>query len=175
MPQRSKIDQLPPEIRAEFQQALLKKNFCDYEGFEAWFEERGYQVSRSSAHRFGQGFQAKCEAIRIATEQAKAIVTVVGDDEGNLNEALIRMIQQLSFDILLKAGEAGEGIADILPKMGVMVAKLGKASIDQKKHAAEVRKVALTDAASVVDEMAKQQGMNEEQARFWREKVLMGA
>lgn len=175
MPARSKIDQLPPDIRAEFQRALLAKNFCDYEGFEVWFAERGYQISASSAHRFGQGFQLKCEAIKIATEQAKAIVAVVGDDEGNLNEALIRMIQQLSFDILLKAGESGEGIADILPKMGVMVAKLSKASVDQKKWAAEARKKAIEETVETVENAAKLAGVSADTIQKIRRDVLMMA
>jgi len=175
MPARSKIDQLPPEVREEFERALLAKNFCGYEDFETWFAERGYQISRSAAHRFGQDFQARCEAIRIATEQARAIVGVVGDDEGNLNEALIRMIQQLSFDILLKAGEDGEDIADILPKMGVMVAKLSKASVDQKKFAAETRKKTILEAAETVEKTAKQAGVSPETIQRIRRDVLMMA
>ena len=173
MPARSKIDQLPPEIRQEFQQALITKNFSDYEGFESWFEERGYQVSRSAAHRFGQDFQGKCEAIRIATEQAKAIVSVVGDDKGDMNEALIRLIQQLTFDILIKNEDAD--IASLLPKMGVMVAKLSKASVDQKKYAAEARKKALEEAADSIETTAKQEGVSSETIQKIRRDVLMMA
>lgn len=179
MPARSKIDQLPPEIREKLNQMMIQRGFAGYDGMvkdaNAMISEAGYELtlSRSGLAYYGQEFEAKCEAIRIATEQAKAIVGVVGDDEGNLNEALIRMIQQLSFDILVKSKDGDLG--DILPKMGVMVAKLSKASVDQRKDRREIRKQAKEEAATVVDEMARQQGMNEDQARFWRDKVLQGA
>jgi hypothetical protein len=141
MPARSKITMLPDDIRAEFERLLITKAFSDYAGFEAWFREKGFEISRSAIHRFGQDFEAKCEAIRIATEQAKAIVATVGDDEGNMNEALIRLIQQLSFDILIKNQDAD--IASLLPKMGIMVAKLSKASVDQKKWQRDMKEKAV--------------------------------
>ena len=136
--------QLPPEIKAELDKRLIEGSFANYEEEAEWLngklQDAGLEmtISRSAVHRYGQEFEAKCEAIKVATEQAKAIVGVVGDDEGNMNEALIRLIQQLSFDILIKNEDAD--IASLLPKMGVMVAKLSKASVDQKKWAADVKK-----------------------------------
>ena len=138
MPARSKIVMLPPEIKAELDRRLVGGRFAGYDALTEWLAEQGVEISRSAVHRYGQEFEARCESIKIATEQAKAIVGVVGDDEGNMNEALIRLIQQLSFDILIKNQD--EDMAAILPKMGVMVAKLSKASVDQKKYATEVRK-----------------------------------
>ncbi len=173
MPQRSKITQLPDDLRGEFERLLINRGFSDYAGFEAWFREKGYEISRSAIHRFGQDFEAKCEAIKIATEQAKAIVTVVGDDEGNMNEALIRLIQQLSFDILIKNQD--EDIASLLPKMGIMVAKLSKASVDQKKWAMETRKQALSEAADTAEKTAKQEGVSAETIKKIRRDVLMMA
>jgi hypothetical protein len=176
MPARSKITQLPPEIKAEFDRLLIEKNFSDYDGIierlNGLLEVAGVEirVSRSAAHRYGQGFEERIAAIKLATEQAKAVAEAAGDDQGTMTQALIRLVQQKAFDALIDAETA-----DGLPKMGTMIAKLSKADIDNRKDARAVRKQALEEAAGVVDEMAKQQGMNEEQARFWREKVLMGA
>lgn len=169
MPARSKITQLPDDIRGELERKLITGGFSDYAALEIWLRDQGYEISRSAIHRFGQDFEAKCEAIRIATEQAKAIVTTVGDDEGSMNEALIRLIQQLSFDILVKNQDAD--IAALLPKMGVMVAKLSKASVDQKKWMAEVRGKAKTTAEEVVREVRKS-GLTEETAEEIRKKIL---
>lgn len=141
MPARSKIMQLPPEIKAELDRRLISGSFADYTALAEWLQEQGVEISRAAVHRYGQEFEAKCEAIKIATEQAKAIVGVVGDDEGNMNEALIRLIQQLSFDILIKHQDGDLG--DILPKMGVMVAKLSKASVDQKKWQRDIKEKAV--------------------------------
>jgi hypothetical protein len=139
MPARSKITMLPEEIKAEVNRRLIAGSFADYAALAEWLQEQGFEISRSAIHRYGQEFEAKCEAIKIATEQAKAIVGVVGDDEGNM--ALIRLIQQLSFDILVKSQDGDLG--DILPKMGVMVAKLSKASVDQKKWQRDIKEKAV--------------------------------
>ncbi len=179
MPRRSKITQLPPEIKAELDRMLIARSFGNYDDIAAWLNEKlaaldmEITFSRSGLHRYGQGFEAKCEAIKIATEQAKAIVEVVGDDEGNLNEAIIRLIQQLSFDILVKADDAD--IAAMLPKLGVMVAKLSKASVDQKKYAAEARKKALEEAADSIEATAKLEGVSSETIQKIRRDVLMMA
>ena len=174
MPARSKIDQLPPEIRQEFEKKLLSDGFRNYTEYETWFAERGFEISRSAAHRFGQEFQARCEDVKMSTEMAKSLVGVAGDDEGNLNEATIRLIQTMTFDLLLKAKKDENDnydIADILPKIGVMVAKLSKASVDQKKYATEVKGRANKAADEVVTAI-KKGGMSEATAEEIRKKIL---
>jgi len=151
MPARSKIDQLPPQTREKIERLMIERGFSGYDGMaeeaNAIIAGDGYEIvlSRSGLARHGQEFEAKCDAIRIATEQAKAIVGVAGDDEGNLNQSLILMIQQLTYDILVRTKP--EEIGDILPKIGLMVSKLSKASVDQRKYRREIRKQALEEAA----------------------------
>jgi predicted transcriptional regulator len=169
MPARSKIHLLPEEIRAELERRLITSGFSNYDAIAKWLRDQEYDISRSAVHRFGQDFAAKCEAIREATERAKAIVATVGDDEGNMNEALIRLIQQLTFDILINKQDAD--IAALLPKMGVMVAKISKASVDQKKWMADVRERARKTADDVM-KVAKAGGMSESTAKEIRERIL---
>jgi hypothetical protein len=172
---RGKITLLPDEIRAELERRLIAGGFSDYAGLAGWLNDalikEGLEesISRSAIARFGQDFAAKCEAIKLATEQAKTIVAVVGDDEGTMNEALIRLIQQLSWDILVKNQDAD--IASLLPKMGVMVAKLSKASVDQKKYVADVREKTRSTAEDVV-KVARTGGLSEEKAEEIRRKIL---
>jgi len=169
MPARSKITLLPDALRAELERRLIGSGFANYDAIAKWLREQDVDISRSAVHRFGQDFATKCEAIKLATEQAKAIVATVGDDEGNMNEALIRLIQQLSFDILVKNQDAD--IAALLPKMGVMVAKLSKASVDQKKWMSEAKGKA-KDAAEEVVKAVKKSGMSEKTAEEIRKKIL---
>lgn len=168
MPARSKITQLPDDLRSELERRLITGGFANYRDLAEWLRGQGYEISRTAINRFGQDFQAKCEAIRVATEQAKAIVATVGDDEGNMNEALIRLIQQLSFDILIKNQDAD--IASLLPKMGIMVAKLSKASVDQKKWMAETKKRA-EKAVENIEEKLKSQKLDPEALRVVREEI----
>lgn len=169
MPARSKIHLLPEAIRTELERRLITSGFSNYDAIAKWLRDQEYDISRSAVHRFGQDFAAKCEAIREATERAKAIVATVGDDEGNMNEALIRLIQQLTFDILINKQDAD--IAALLPKMGVMVAKISKASVEQKKWMADVRERARKTADDVM-KVAKAGGMSESTAKEIRQRIL---
>jgi hypothetical protein len=86
-------------------------------------------------------------AIRIATEQARAVVEAAGDEEGNMNEALIALVQQEAFNVLVKLNDDDKNT--LLPKIGVMVAKLSKASVDQKKWMSEIKQKAVRAAENV--------------------------
>lgn len=56
-------------------------------------------------------------------------------------------------------------MVDSLSKLGALVERV-------EKITASARKQALNDAAVAVEKAAKQQGLNKEQAQFWREQVL---
>ena len=172
MPQRSAISQLPEEIRQEFEKCLIQKNFADYQGFEDWFAERGFEISKSSAHRYGQGFQQRLSAIKIATEQAKAIASAVGDEEGAMNDALIRLVQERAFDVLVNLQDDDTGSFEkIFPKIGLMVARLGRASVQQKKWQAEARGK-VQEAAKDVNKIVKQAGLSTEKAEEIKKRIL---
>ena len=166
MPQRSKIITLPEDVLGELNQKLLEGKFCDYSALAEWLQSQGFDISRSSLHRYGQNFEERLAAISVATEQARAVADAARDDEGNMNEALIRLVQTKAFDALIDSKNA-----ESLPKMGVMIAKLSKASVDQKKWMAEMRtktKAAADDVAKVV----RAGGMSESTAKEIRQRIL---
>lgn len=169
MPARSKITLLPPEIKAELDRRLITGAFAGYDALAEWLAAQGVEISRSAVHRYGQEFESRCEAIKVATEQAKAIVSVVGDDEGNMNEALIRLIQQLSFDILIKNQD--EDMTALLPKMGVMVAKLSKASVDQKKWQRDTREKAVQAVKNIETKAAGKKSLDPETMKIIKEEI----
>lgn len=156
--QRSSVDMLPEEVRKELEQRLLRGNFTDYAGLAQWLKEQGFEISKSSVHRFGSGFEERLRALKVATDQAKAIATASEDDAGAMNEALIRLVQTKTFELLVDLDVDDKNLA----KVGVMVAKLARAAVSQKKWGkeieAEVRKRALDDAAKAVDSIGKKKG-----------------
>ena len=166
MPQRSKIITLPDEVLGELNQKLLAGKFCDYSALADWLQLKGYDISRSSLHRYGQGFEERLSAITMATEQAKAVAEAAKDDEGNMNEALIRLVQTKAFDALIAADSS-----ESLSKMGIMVAKLSKASIDDKKYRTEVR-AKTKQVADDVEKVAKAGGMSDTTAKEIRRRIL---
>ena len=172
MPQRSKIIQLPPEIKAELDRALINHGFSGYDVIAAEINGQlaaaGYEitVSRSGVHRYGQNFEERLAAITMATEQAKAVAEAAKDDEGAMNESLIRLVQTKAFEALIDADSP-----ESLSKMGVMIAKLSKASVDQKKWMAEMR-AKTKAAADDVGKIARQGGMSETTAKEIRQRIL---
>ena len=46
MPPRSKIKQLPAEVKAWLDQALLQGNFSDYKQLEKELEARGFKIGK---------------------------------------------------------------------------------------------------------------------------------
>lgn len=133
MPPRSKIKQLPASVRDWLDRSLIEGNFSGYELLEAELKARGFDIGKSAIHRYGQEFEDKLAAIRIATEQARAITDAIPDDAGAMNDALIRLVQQKAFDTLVKM-EEGASIKDI----GLMVARLSNATVKQKQWQVEI-------------------------------------
>ena len=169
--QRSKVSQLPPDIRDEFEQLLIASGFSGYTKWAAWLNVRGYEIGRSAVGREGQKLQRRLNAIKVATDSARAIAKASPDDEGVMIDATIRMLQEKIFNLFVEMEELDADDIDIT-KLGRMVADLSRAAISQKKWQVDARKKALEDAADVVEETARQRGADEEEARFWREKVL---
>lgn len=171
MPVRSKIISLPDEVRAELDNRLITTGFSGYSALESWLADLGYEISRSAVHRYAQGFESKVAAIKVATEQAKAIATAVGDDEGAMNEALIRLVQQQAFDVLVNMQtEDPELYAKMFPKMGVMVARLSRAAVGQKKWQAEARQKA-NRAVENIEQKARKKSLDPETLKLIKEEI----
>jgi hypothetical protein len=166
MAPRSKIKRLEASVKAWLDQALIDGNFSGYEQLEAELKSRGYDISKSAIHRYGQAFEDRLAAIRIATEQARAITDAIPDDSGAMNDALIRLVQQKAFDTLVKM-EEGASIKDI----GLMVARLSNATVKQKQWQAEVREKAIA-AADAVEAIAKKGGLSAEALDTIRKGIL---
>jgi hypothetical protein len=173
---RSKIATLPEEIRKELDKRLIQGGFSGYSDLTDWLNSLGLdvQISRTGVHRYGQKFENKLSALKIATDQAKAIAEASEDDAGALNDSIIRLVQTKFFNLLMELDVDDKN----LPRIGQAVAKLSQSAVKQKQWQADmaekVRKKTLDEAAEAVETAAKEQGLDEEQARFWREKVLKG-
>ncbi|MDF3840472.1 DUF3486 family protein [Pseudomonas citronellolis] len=166
MPPRSKVQQLPPDVKAWLDQALVESNFSGYEALSAELEARGYSIKKSALHAYGQTFEDRLAALRQSSEQAKAVVTAAPDDEGAVNEALMRLVQDHLFKLLM----ASEGKLD-LPKVAKAVAELGRASVVQLKWKAEFKERAEA-AAAKVENIAKKGGLSADTVAEIRREIL---
>lgn len=172
MPAISTIESLPEEVRKDLEQMLIRNAFSDYKGLAEWLQGRGFEISKSSVHRFGKNFKDRLKALKTATDQAKAIAEASEDDAGLMNDALIRLVQTKTFELLVELNAEDKA----LPKIGRMVADLARAAVSQKKLMKEVedqiRRKALEDAAGAIGEAAEEAGISKETILKIRRDVL---
>ena len=166
MPPRSKVAALPAEVKAWLDQALVENNFAGYEALAEELTTRGYSIGKSALHRYGQNFEERLSALKVASEQARAVVAAAPDEEGAVNEALMRLVQEHLFKLLMSDGDQID-----LPKVARAVAELGKASVVQKKWQAEVRAKAEA-AASQLEKIAKKGGLDAATVAEIRREIL---
>jgi|SRR5208282_2478071 len=139
MPRRAKIATLlPQELRKELNTKMIANAFAGYTPLSEWLAGHGYKISKSSIHRYGRKLESRMEAVGRAAQQACAIVEVAPDEEGAMNEALMRLVQKRLFDVLMEDDSLDTAKLDI-GEVATMVVTIGRASIDQKKFAQEVR------------------------------------
>jgi len=175
MPARSTILGLPDEIRQWLDGEMVKRNFADYQAVVEQLNARlagaGLQlvVSRSALQRYGQKIEERIDGIRRSTDVARTIAREAGDDEGAMNDALARLVQDKLFNLLMDL-EVDPDTIDIA-KIGHVVADLGRASIAQKKHQLAVREKAKSVADDVA-EKARKGGLTPQAADEIRKQIL---
>lgn len=170
MPRVSKVQTLNEGDKDWLNQELVKRGFSGYEELEALCKDRGIDISSSSLHRYGKSFQDRLDAVRLVTEQARAVVDSAPDEEGAVNEALMRLIQEKLFTVVMEA-ELDPG--DI-SKVTKAIADLGRASVSQKRLAAEVRKQALEEAAANAENAGRAQGLTKDGVAALRAAIMEG-
>jgi len=174
MPPRSKIDALPTEVRERLEKKLLAEGFRDYAELSSWLQELGFEISKSAVHRWGQNFEDRVRSLKTITQQAKAVVEASPDEDGAVNDALIRLVQEKVFTLLIDFEIDPEKVD--INKLTRAVADLARSSVSQKKLAAQIRKEATERAkeraAEEASRVVREMGLNEEQAGFIRAQIL---
>jgi hypothetical protein len=173
--QRSKISRLPPEIRDALEKAIIDRDFSEYEQLEIWLTEQGFPVGKSSIHRHGTQLERKIASIKASTAAARAIVEAAPDEQDNMSAAVMRMVQDQLFGIMvaLKDAEGAEPAeaAKMLARIAESLAALSRASIAQKKFATEVKQRAEA-AASAAEKIASKGGLSADAVAAIRSSIL---
>lgn len=144
MARRSKVDGLPPALKAELERLLADRAHGGYEALAAWLKEQGFEISKSSLHRYDQRVQAVMLRIKASTEAARLIAQASPDEADEHSAAVLRMVQSALFDALSRVTEAAEEAdpaeqVKVLAQAARAIAEASRASIGQKKWADEVR------------------------------------
>jgi predicted phage tail protein len=176
MAKRGSIVMLPDEVRSWLDKALTEGNFSGYQQLEELLKERGFDIGKSSIHRYGQKLESKLSAIKASTQAALAIAEAAPDDADLLNQSVMQMVQTEVFNSLVALQEANSE-DDPAKRLRMMtgaakgIAELSRASINIKKHKLEVQDKAKT-AAQVIGEKARKGGLTEQAIREIEEQIL---
>lgn len=146
MGRASSITALPEDVRRWLERALSEQGFAGYEALEAMMRDKGYAISKSAIHRYGQKIERRMAAIKASTDAAQLIVEAAGDDQDARSEAVIALVQTEMFDSIIAIQEAGDEELSPSDRLGMMskaaknIATLARASIAQKQYKATVIK-----------------------------------
>jgi len=190
MGQASTVETLPPDILEQLQALLRDPRVSQLEAtrrINAVLEEAGHpeRVSKSSVNRYDLKMREVGERLRHSREVAAMWIGKLGAaPQGEVGNLINETLRTLSFDLtlMLAEGELTEeklpGVIDMVKQLSLAVVRLENAASTNVKRQAELerqaREAALSDAAKRVDSAAQARGLNVEEARFWREQVLMG-
>jgi hypothetical protein len=175
MPPRSKVDQLPEAIKKWLDAELVKGGFAGYELLETEVNRllatarADFKIGKSSLHRYGSQFEDRVKALKLVSEQAKALIDGSPDDEDAVSQALIRMTQEKLFNVVLdlQVDPAKLNLSGITRA----IADLSRASISGKKYAAEVKGRVLS-AVETVTQITKKAGLSADAVDTIRREIL---
>lgn len=104
MGKRSAVEMLPDDVRRQLDDEIRKSRFSGYTQHSEWLERQGYEISRSSVHRYGKKLQETVsgkEKIEIGMEELQAEISALNGKLENLT--LKQQAQEHAFlDILFE-------------------------------------------------------------------------
>lgn len=177
MAKPSAIDQLNAEDKAWLDARFRDQGFCGYVEIAELLAERGYNVSKSSVHRYGQKLEQKLAAVQASTQAAIMISEAAPDDADQRSAAVMSLIQTELFNSLIALQESNDpdtSAADrieLMAKCGKGIASIMQASIGQKKWMLDVRD-RVEKVAKSVEEIAKKGGLSPKAAATIRKEIL---
>ena len=156
MPPRSKVHSLPPELKEWLDNELVARGFGDYVQLAADLKKRGADVSKSALQRYGSPFEQRMAQLKMASDQARALVDAAPDQEDKLGAAVVRMTQDRIFSLLMEL-EINPAEVDI-NKLFKNAAEIGKASVTHKRFSMEAR--------AALKEEARRELLEEQKAKL---------
>lgn len=156
---------------------MTDSNFSGYHQLEEMLAERGYSISKSAIHRYGQKIERRFAAIKASTEAARILTEGAADDQDARSEAVIALVQTEMFESIINLQDASEEDLSPEDRIGLLskaaknIATLARASVNQKKFRLEVQEKARV-AADAVTQVAKKGGLTAEAVETIRREIL---
>lgn len=193
--QPSSVDLLPDKVRKQLLELLRNKRVPQNEAVkrinlileslraagdpEVLDESCPKQLSKSAVNRYVVNMEEIGEDLRQSREIADMWIGKLGEaPQGNVGMLAIEIVRTMAFELSMtikRGGMDAESAPDtikMVKDLALTCMRLEKSASDNMKREAEIRKQALQDAAAIVGDEARAQGMDAAQAEFWMKKVL---
>ncbi|MFZ0676224.1 MAG: phage protein Gp27 family protein [Candidatus Binatus sp.] len=166
-----KIKRMPADLKQKLDKLLTDGTFHSCRQLAKWLGDNGFEISYVAIYKYGQKFERKLEAVRMATEQARIVCEQSKDDDTQMQSALMRLVQTRLFEVLTAANEMGQGNANeegatIAPvnitALARSVSGLVRAESEHRKWAERAR-AGVAEAEKKVDE-ARSKGLSKDAA-----------
>jgi Protein of unknown function (DUF3486) len=165
-----KIKKLPPDLKAELDRMLTEGTMHSCRQLSKWLGDNGFQISHAAIHKYGQKFERRLQAIKIATEQARIVCEEFKEDDSKMQTALLRLVQMQLFNVLsVSHGEGSAGTGEEEPvapvNLGALarsVSGLVRAETEHRKWAEHAR-AGVAEAEKRVEE-ARAKGLSKDAA-----------
>lgn len=169
MPPRNKVSALPKAVKDWLDKELVEGGFAGYESLSAELKTRGFDISKTGLHRYGQQFEDRLKSLKLVTEQARAVVEASPDEDDAVNQALVRVTQEKLFTLMLDL-QIDPKQVDIA-KITRSIADLARSSTTAKEYAGKVRERTKAAAAEVAD-VAKAGGLSDDAVEQIKRRIL---
>jgi hypothetical protein len=162
-------------LAAQFDKRATDGGFADYATLTTWLAKSGYAIAKAGkAGDRRSRFERRLDEIRLVTRQARDVVAAFQDGDAEMNEALLRLVQQRLFEIL-RTSRREDLKRFNLGALARAVAEMGRASVLQNRWLAEVREkltVKVTGADARVIEVSREAGLSAEVEQRIRNALL---
>lgn len=170
----SSIETLPTEVRIWFDQQLITLGFRNYSELAQSLNEQGYQISRSAVGRYAKSLKSRVKQQKEKAEVIRSLADVFEDDapaimQGAMGSALTAVMDAINEGEYAPGKETLSKLVGVLPKLGQ-----GFRNAERHKIERETRQKTIDEAAQVVEETARAQGMDDKGAKYWRDVFLKG-
>jgi len=159
-----KIKRMPADLKEQLDKLLSDGTFHSCRQLAKWLGDNGFEISHAAIHKYGQKFERRLEAIRLATEQARIVCEQFKDDDAQMQGALLKLVQTRLFEVLTAAnereqGSAEDGGATIAPvnitALARSVSGLARAETEHRKWAERAREGVAAAKKKVEEATAK--------------------
>jgi len=184
------VERLPDDVREKLQELLRDPRVTQLDAtaqINDILSAEGHEerLSKSAVNRYAVRMNQVGEKLRQSREVAEMWIAKLGaQPQGQLGNLVNEMLRSMAFDLALKLqeGELTEesmpAVIEMVKELSLSVTRLEKASSENVKREAEIRRQererAAEEAAASAETAARAQGLSSEGVAALREAILGG-